>query len=113
MKTRSTTKSKVVQLPQKLHALFWDCEIDSLSWSEHRDFIVSRILKDGGWEAVQWLRATIGDSELKLWLIENNGGGLPAQKLRFWELVLDLEPQMVSAWLAARTPDPWQKRTNP
>ncbi|MFQ5707812.1 MAG: hypothetical protein ACE5HO_10210 [bacterium] len=92
-------KTKRIEISDALHSLFWDCDIRTLSWEKHQNYIVSRVLQEGTWEAIQWLRATLGDHELKQWLINQSGADLDARKLRFWELILDLEPERVNAWI--------------
>lgn len=112
VRNQSSSKTQAIELPEALHSLFWDCDFRTLSWEKHRDFIVARILQEGNWQSVQWLRKTLGDASLKQWLIDQEGSGLPAHKLRFWELKLDLDPEMVTAWLESRTHALWEGRTS-
>ncbi len=89
-------------IPKSLRELFWDCRFASLRWDKHRDFIVTRVLAEGTWQQVRWLRSRLNDNELKEWLIGRRGRGLSRQQLRFWQLVLGLPHRQVTGWLACR-----------
>ncbi|MFP3941372.1 MAG: DUF6922 domain-containing protein [Thermoanaerobaculia bacterium] len=97
-------------LPGSLRGLFWEYDFDSLSWEQDRDLIFRRVLVDGPWEAVQWLRRRVGDAALRAWIREHRGRGLSRRQLRFWQLVLDLPEEEVDAWLEPRRGDPWERR---
>lgn len=102
--------SPLEPLPEALRGLFWEYDFDELSWDEDRDLILRRVLSDGPWEMVQWLRRRAGDSAVRDWIRQRRGRGLSRRQLRFWQLVLDLPETEVDAWLAARAPDPWERR---
>jgi len=100
-------------LPESLRGLFWEYDFDDLSWSEDRDLVFSRVLSAGPWEAVRWLRRRAGDEALREWLRARRGRGLDRRQLRFWQLILELPGDEVDGWLAAREPDPWERRCQP
>jgi hypothetical protein len=87
------------KLPEILRPLFWDCDFDQLTWSEHRDFVVGRVLSAGSWNAIDWLRARHSDLDLRQWIERRQGRGLTPQQLRFWELVLEMPSTRIDAWL--------------
>lgn len=97
-------------LPEALRRWFWDCDFDALTWEEHRDFVVRRILSVGTWDAVCWLRTNVGDPALRQWIEQHQGRGLSSQQLRFWELVLDLAPDLLDTWLASPERRIWEGR---
>lgn len=97
-------------LPEDFRQLFWDCDFDSLSWSDHRDIIVSRILTRGGGDSVRWLRRTLGDAGLRDWLIRREGDSLDKRRLRYWELILELDPDLVGSWIERNETNPWFRR---
>ncbi len=101
------------ELPQTLRPLFWDCDFDRLTWREHRDFVVRRVLTDGPWEAVCWLRRRLGDDTLRQWIVEHQGRGLSRRQLRFWEVVVDLPAGLVDAWLDSEGRRIWEGRIGP
>jgi hypothetical protein len=105
-------KKKTAELPDFVHRLFWDCDARTLSWEKHIDFIIFRILNEGSWDAVQWLRSILGDDKLKQWLTKRHGAKLDSRKLRFWELILNIDTDMVNEWLQSRNPRLWQERVS-
>ena len=103
-------KTRRGSLPESLQILFWDYNFEALSWSSDRDLIIRRILQAGSWEAVQWLRTTAGDDNLRTWLEVHAGGRLTPRQLRFWELILDLRREQVDTWIVAVANNPWSTR---
>ena len=100
----------VILLPDMLKPFFWDCDFSSLSWEQHGDFIIRRLLQSGSWQALRWLRAEVGDPELRRWIEQRHGSGLSPRQLRYWEIVLDLPHPKVTRWVRASTDQPWQRR---
>ena len=98
------------QLPDSLAAFFWDCDFVSLSWQDHRDFMIRRILQSGSWDAITWLRAEVGDLELSHWIEGRRGAGLSPRQLRFWGVVLDLPRPKVTRWVRGFAARPWERR---
>jgi len=97
-------------LSETLRPFFWDCDFSRISWKEDREFIVGRILSHGTWEAIQWLRETVGDEFLRDYLVAHHGKNLSPHQLRFWELILHLPHQAVSAWLGDAGRTVWDRR---
>lgn len=110
MPRESPSSDLEVHLPEDFRKLFWDCDFDSLAWSDHRDSIVSRILVSGDRDSVRWLRRTLGDGGLRDWLIRREGDSLDKRRLRYWELILDLDPDLVSSWIERNETNPWFRR---
>jgi hypothetical protein len=86
-------------LPESLRPFFWEYRFSSLSLPDDRDLVIRRILSQGSWEAVRWLRKEIGDTELREWLILHQGKGLSPRQLRYWELIYDLPSRQVNQWV--------------
>ena len=99
--------------PLNWQELFWDCHVDPDSWQSHRSFVVRRVLTDGRWEHVAWLRNAVGDQAIRDWILEHRGSSLSAQQLRFWELILDLPGEIVDAWLSDPMRRLWWDRSKP
>lgn len=97
-------------LPDAVRALFWEYDAATLSWASDRSLIIERVLTAGGWDAITWLRTQAGDAALRVWLIEHEGAALSPRQLRFWQLVLDLPPRRVDAWIEARRSSVWEGR---
>lgn len=98
-------------LPEGLRRFFWDVDAAAVGWSEQRDFIIARLLRSGDGSAIQWLRERVSAKELESWLCAHRGGGLSPQRLRYWQLVLDLRPADVDAWIARLKSESWAGRT--
>jgi hypothetical protein len=100
-------------LPELLRSLFWDYEFDSLTWDDHRDLVIGRVLAEGSWQAVCWLRSELGDGLLREWIEDHRGRSLSLPQLRFWQLILDLPKELVDEWMRSETRQIWDKRTGP
>jgi len=98
------------KLPEMLRSLFWDTDFDQVSWRDHRDYVVRRVLSAGTWDAIGWLRGQISDGELRQWIVRHEGRSLSSRQLRFWEVVLDLPSAKVDAWLADEGRKLWEGR---
>lgn len=109
MKTVNSN-TRPISLPSFLKPFFWDTEFSRLKWSSHQDFIIQRILVEGDWNAVQWLRRRLGDEVLLTWILQHKGRGLDKRRLRFWELILQLPNNTVNAWLHTTRDTPWERR---
>jgi hypothetical protein len=97
-------------LPEQLRPLFWDYMFSQLSLTKDRDLIIRRVLSNGSWDAVRWLRKRLGDRELREWLIDHRGRGLTARQLRFWGVLYDLPPRQVNQWVKTAQTGVWGKR---
>jgi hypothetical protein len=103
-------KPKSLPLPEHLQPLFWDQDFGSLDWDADRNLIVRRILQNGNWPAIKWLRSAWGDESLRIWLLAHAGGRLNPRQLRYWQLTLDLPSQDVDGWIARGKGNPWERR---
>jgi hypothetical protein len=103
-------KADSASIPDELRPLFWDCDFESLQWLDDKDFITSRVLTSGEWDALQWLRGKTGDTALREWLKSHNGGGLSPERLRFWELLLHIPHRMVNSWIMKESHSIWRQR---
>lgn len=97
-------------LPEAVRRYFWDVDVTALSWPRWREFIIRRLLRVGDWHAVQWLRAQVTPAELTEWLRAHQGGVLSPQRLRYWQLVLDLPASEVDEWIATASAESWGAR---
>ncbi|MCX6359721.1 MAG: hypothetical protein NT029_07950 [Armatimonadetes bacterium] len=97
-------------LPAELEPLFWDVEFAETRWPEHDDFVVKRILDQGGLNAIRWVRATVGDERLVRWLGARKGAGIDRRRLRFFEAILDIPHRRVNAWLRRPERQVWDNR---
>lgn len=99
-------------LPSAVRDLLWDVAPADVGLPRHRDFLIGRILARGTWAAVEWLRRNLTDAAIAEYLERTRGRLLSPRQLRFWELVVGLDHDTVSAWIAHR-PDGsklWDRR---
>jgi hypothetical protein len=97
-------------LPESLRPFFWDYRFSNLSLPDDKDLVIRRILSQGSWQAVRWLRKEIGDTELREWLISHQGRGLSPRQLRYWELIYALPPRQVNQWVQNAKNGVWAQR---
>lgn len=102
--------SSETPLPEHLRSLFWDYDFQQLSWPASAELVIARILERGGDEALRWLRKTLGDENLRSWILTRQGRGLDAKRLRFWQVILDLPEEQVNRWVEELLADPWARR---
>lgn len=72
--------------------------------------MIGRLLRSGDWDAIQWLLARLTWAELPEWLRAHRGGGLSVQRLRYWQLILNLPAADVDAWIARTRAESWAAR---
>ena len=97
-------------LPKSFKSYFWDYSFEELSWQKDRDLIIRRLLTEGAWDAIQWLRKRIGDDELRRWLIAHQGRGLSPRQIRFWSLILDMPKLQSETWTRTARSSAWNRR---
>lgn len=61
--------SRSKRVPRSWWPLLWDHDPATLSCDEDRDFLIGRVLAEGGWRATQELRARFGDAAIRGWLV--------------------------------------------
>jgi hypothetical protein len=98
-------------LPSEVRGLLHDCDPDRVTWEAHREFLIDRILSDGDWDAVLWLRRTAGDEALRARIVATRGRRLSPRQLRLWQLLLDLPEAEVTVWLAEPARIVWDRRS--
>ncbi|MBI1871130.1 MAG: hypothetical protein HYS07_08060 [Chlamydiae bacterium] len=80
-------------LPQFLVKLFWDVDFDRLCLTEHRHFILKRVLDHGDQEAILWMRHTFRDEEIKSSLKKYRS--FSRKSANFWALIYDIQKDSV------------------
>ena len=110
MNQQRDCKPRAPKLPGVLKDLFWDYDFAVLDWAADRDLIIGRVLTSGSWDAVTWLRSILDNNALREWIKGHQGAGLSPQRLRFWELILELPNRQVNMWLAEEGRRIWDQR---
>lgn len=98
------------ELPTFLGPLFWDVNPRELDAEMHRDFLIGRILSAGTLESIRWARSRYGDDALRDWIVRHEGRQLSGPQIRFWETVIGLPDERVSAWLVTPERRIWEGR---
>lgn len=99
-----------MDLPPSVVRLLHDCDPRSVRWEEHRGFLVDRILSEGDWETIRWLRRAAGDAALRERIVSTKGRRLSPRQLRLWQVLLDLPEEEVTAWLRDPRRSIWDGR---
>jgi hypothetical protein len=89
---------------------FWDCDVSSLNWEMHANFIIRRLLQHGDLPALRWLRARLGDEGLREWIIAQDARGLNPRQVRYWALVLDIDKSLADRWVKEAANTIWERR---
>jgi hypothetical protein len=97
-------------LPASLRRYFWDQDFDRLEWPRDLEPIARRLLEAGDGPAHRWLRNTVGDDRLRAIFRKSRGRFVDARRLRYWQILLDLRPADVDAWLADPARRVWEER---
>lgn len=99
-----------LELPESVMRLLWDTDPAAVTWEEHRDFLIGRVLAHGDWSAQRWLRRTAGDDVIRDWIVATRGRRLARAQIRFWQLLLDLPEPLVQGWLDLPGRRVWDER---
>ena len=100
-----------IALPDEVRALLHDCDPGRVTWEGHREFLIDRILSEGGWDVIRWLRRTAGDAALRERIVATRGRRLSPRQLRLWQVLLDLPEGDVTGWLADPARAVWDRRS--
>jgi hypothetical protein len=89
---------------------FWDVDVSALSWEQNQNFIIRRILQTGDLESLRWLRARLGDTGMREWIVSHNARGLTPRQIRYWALILDIMPALADEWVETALATNWEQR---
>jgi hypothetical protein len=90
--------------------LLWDVPADAVSWDEHRDFVIGRVLARGKLSQIKRLRQRVGDDALRGYIARTRGRAVDSRRLRFFETILELPVDQVDAWLSDPARRIWDER---
>lgn len=100
-------------LPRSVASLFWDYPGKRLSLARDRDLVIRRILAEGGLQHVRFARRRIGDDAIREALVRSQARGLSPQRIRFWQLLLDVPAGIADAWVKTARAGTWARRRRP
>jgi len=83
-------------IPERFAALFWDVDVSALDTTQHRPFILDRILEYGGIEAVRWAERRYGLESIKAYFQRRGYKTLSVKTRSYWACVFGLTDQKYS-----------------
>ena len=87
-------------IPSNLRALFWDTNLETFTPEAYPDYTIFRVLELGDEEAVQWLRQTFSEAEIRRVLMTERR--LTPKSATFWALVYGVPSHEVAALNGSR-----------
>jgi hypothetical protein len=82
-------------IPNHLHHLFWDIDVQSFVPEEYPDYTIGRVLEFGDQAAYRWLKDNYPEDRIKITI--RGEGRLTRKTATFWALVYDIPPAEVSS----------------
>ncbi len=87
------------RIPESLFELFWELEPETIHIVRHGDFVMSRIMERGNWEAMRWLLKTYSKKQLASFLKKRGRLILPPRELNYWSLVTGIAKEKRTDWV--------------
>ena len=97
-------------MPAPLRSLLWDYRGRRLRIDHDRDFLVRRVLAEGGWNEFRALRSRLTDDVIRQALVGSDARGLSPARIRFWQLVLDIPSRQANEWVRSARAGTWAGR---
>jgi hypothetical protein len=82
-------------IPSNLQALFWDADLATFTPEAYPDYTIFRVLELGDEAAVNWLRKTFAEAEIRRVLKSEQR--LSEKSANFWALVYKIPSREVAA----------------
>lgn len=100
-----------MDIPTPILRLIHDCDPATLSWEGNLGFLIDRVIASDNWAAIRSLREHVSDREIVDRIRSTRGRKLSRRQLRFWQVVLELDPEEVASWLAEPGRGTWDARS--
>ena len=84
-----------LMIPQYLHTLFWDTNVENFDPLGFPTYTIGRILEYGNQDAIAWLKDTFSDTQIMD--VVRTERRLSRRSANFWALVYGLSPDQVAA----------------
>ena len=84
-----------LMIPQYLHTLFWDVNLDNFDPLAFPTYTIGRILEYGNQDAIAWLKDTFSANQIVD--VVRTERRLSRRSANFWALVYCLPPDQVAA----------------
>ena len=82
-------------IPQHLHSLFWDVDLDGFKPTAYPDYTIARVLEFRDERAVAWMKQTFSEAEIRRVIATERR--LSRKSANFWALVYGMAPEKVAA----------------
>ena len=82
-------------IPQHLHPLFWDINLDNFNPAAYPDYTIARVLELGDEQAVIWMKENFSEADIKRVIATERR--LSRKSANFWALVYGIAPEDVAA----------------
>lgn len=82
-------------LPQHLHPLFWDANLDNFNPEAYPDYTIDRVLELGDQDAVMWMKQTFPEAEILRVLATDRK--LSRKSATYWSARYQMAPGQVAA----------------
>ena len=87
-------------IPQHLHPLFWDVNLDTFNPGLYPDYTIARILELGDEGAIAWMKETFSEADIRRVIATERR--LSRKSANFWALVYGIASDHVAALRPAR-----------
>jgi hypothetical protein len=84
-----------LMIPQYLHTLFWDTNLEDFDPLAFPTYSIGRVLEYGNQDAIAWLKETFSDNQIVD--VVRTERRLSRRSANFWALVYGLSPDQVAA----------------
>ena len=87
-------------IPQHLHSLFWDVNLDNFNPVAYPNYTIARVLELGDENAVKWMKEIFSEADIRRVIATERR--LTRKSANFWALVYGIAPNDVAALRPAR-----------
>lgn len=84
---------------------FWDADPAALDVRRHRDYVIERILEDGDFPEIRWMRETYAAGEIVRVLKEARG--ISERSANYWSLTYDVPAEEIACLNKPSRRIPW------
>jgi len=84
-----------LMIPNYLHHLFWDTNLDNFNPADFPEYTIARVLEYGDRDAVAWLKKTF--SEAQILNVLHTERRLSRKSATFWALIYGVSSEDVAA----------------
>jgi len=99
-----------MKLPETIKRFFWDVDSNTLDTKIDSDFVISRLLEHGDYDAVSWLRKNFTSPEIIN--VIKSSRSLSLKTASFWALIFNINREEILCFnqLLTREQSPlWKK----